>query len=157
MIHHHRPHTHHNDTHSSNLATGVDSSNTHPTPGPANSTPTASRHDLLAAAYRLFEAAVTLPPAPAAAAEADERRRVVLLMVRSLPPLCRLSCCGGMSTHFLTTHCNLYQTQLAVSASLAVRTGNEAGALSGRERSYWLAQLGEIRRYVMCVFLGMWW
>ncbi len=43
--------------------------------------------------------------------------------------------------------------QLAVSASLAARTGgvgNEGsgGGLNARERSYWLAQLGEIRRYV---------
>ena len=73
----------HTHTHSTNIATGLggsDSSST-ATTGTATAPP---RHELLVAAYRFFDAALSLslPGGGGAVAEADERRRVVLLMVR---------------------------------------------------------------------------
>jgi hypothetical protein len=157
------------NTHSTNIATGASSSSSS---GATATATVPSRHDLLVAAYRFFDASLTLPTGggggggggggtgAGAITEADERRRVVLLMVssdsdvlRSLFHFTFLLMLGGVLDEDALTHpfSSLTCTrprQLAVSASLAARTGDGGGGLTARERSYWLAQLGDIRRHV---------
>lgn len=116
-------------SYSTNLATAK--------PMTAIAAPGPARHDLLVAAYRLFDAALQpwAGAAVATATEGDERRRLLLLMVRftsrnAFPPFLIARKSLLTHTHLLSsTHHNSWPSALpsppapAVAATAAGATG----------------------------------